>query len=243
MTKHPAGLAATAFLLSMACSGGEPPQPAPPPVHHREDQAPWFHLRDADPTTSAWGKQPANMLRLHATFAAFGYERLVPGRDLEGASFLIHEVYVRQPLGALLSDLALGPDEAEAGAWSRAFWERRRIEGNADAALTVVRDVKAALVDGQAPTVDRARVDPLLLELLELEHTPKPAGDRHPEDTTHEHARRLRELGLHASARNLIMGERYGYEALDHDERQAFLGTLDTQPEPPPVIWFGDDTK
>lgn len=151
-------------------------------------------------------REPENLLMIHQTFKSFGYEKLLTGFVAE-KEFLYQDVYIKKSLDILLDSLEKSYYKKDScSKYYREFWDRRKTEKNDSIIYLIVKDINSILKNNTKPFINEKLVNDTLLNLLKVEFTSTPITD----EQALENFTRLRDLGFHQSAYNLLY-ERYNY--------------------------------
>jgi hypothetical protein len=207
-----------------------------------ESQPTFFELRNGDWLTNKWIRKPENLLTVHETFKKVGYMNLITDNFLSDNPLIIQGIYINKQGSHLLDSLELTynlPDIKDK--YYREFWQRRKAEKNDSVVYIIIKDINFAIKNkmgsgGLSLNANPKLVNDTLANLLKIEFR----TDRITEQLAREDFVRLRQLGFHQSAYNLLY-EKYKYQDLKWN-RDSLAATL-IQTDKFIYPWFQDDTK
>lgn len=206
-----------------------------------ESQPTFFELKHGDWTTNDWIRKPENLKMIHETFKKFGYMDLI-GSRLNDNPLILQEIYIKNKPYNLIDSLIIAFENKELEVkYYREFWLRREKEKNDSVVYEILNDIqysyKSKLSSHELSiNCNQELVNDTLLQLLEMEY-PKQTLTT---EVAKEHFERLKELGFHESAYNLLFG-RAEYSEIDWN-KEELLNKLKTT-ENYVFPWFEDNEK
>ena len=209
--------------------------------YYVESQPTFFDLKHGDWITNDWIRKPKNLKMIHETFKRFGYMDLI-GSQLNENPLIIQGIYINNKPYNLIDSLIIAFDNKELEVkYYREFWLRREKEKNDSLVYTILKDIqhsyKSKLSSYElSNSSERELVNDTLLQLLEIEY-PKQTLTT---EIALKNFERLKELGFHESAYNLLY-ERTEYSEIGWDREQLKEKLKITENYVYP--WFEDNEK
>ena len=209
--------------------------------YYIESHTTFFELKHGDWTNNDWIRKPANLKMIHETFKKFGYMNLI-GSRLYDNPLVLQGIYIKNKPHNLIDSLIIAFENKNLDVkYYREFWLRRQKEKNDSVVFFILKDIKSTYVTFLPPEAisdkaDMKVVNDTLLQLLEIEYSKQPLTI----DLAIEHFEKLKELGFHESAYNLLF-ERTEYSEIDWD-RDLLKRKLKTT-ENSVYPWFEDNEK
>lgn len=225
------------FLILFSCSQNDKKTKD----YYLESQPTFFDLKHGDWTTNDWIRKPENLKMIHETFKKFGYMDLI-GSRLNDNPLILQEIYIKNKPYNLIDSLIITFENKEVEVkYYREFWLRREKEKNDSVVYDILKDIqysyKSKLSSHELSiNCNQELVNDTLLQLLEMEY-PKQTLTT---EVAKEHFERLKELGFHESAYNLLF-ERAEYSEIDWN-KEELLNKLKTT-ENYVFPWFEDNEK
>jgi|TARA_R110002050_G_C8750133_1_gene498816 hypothetical protein len=209
--------------------------------YYVESQPTFFELKHGDWTSNDWIRKPENLKMIHETFKKFGYMDLI-GSRLNDNPLILQEIYIKKKPYNLIDSLIIAFENKDLDVnYYREFWLRREREKNDSVVYIILKDIqysyKSKLSSQElSMNTDQELVNDTLLQLLEIEYSKQTLTT----ELAMKHFERLKELGFHESAYNLLF-ERTEYSGIDWNREQLKekLKTTENYVYP----WFEDNEK
>lgn len=206
-----------------------------------ETQPSFFQLKHGKWTTNEWIRKPENLKMIHETFKKFGYVNLI-SESFDDNPLILQDIYINNEPYNLIDSLIITFENKDLDVkYYREFWIRREKEKNDSVVYDILKDIQYTYhskVDLQDKSMkpNRELVNDTLLQLLRIEYTEQPLTT----DLAVEHFEKLKNLGFHQSAYNLLF-ERTEYSEIDwnKEELKKKLKTSENYVYP----WFEDNQK
>jgi len=208
--------------------------------HFHERELSFLHLRHGYDKSNKWIKNPDNILMLHETFKKIGYKNLVSDEEWNSGSMWGLDIW-KQPVNFVDSLILTFNNTAQAPIYYQEFWKRRKSEGNEEVVYRVVKEIQQ-IITGNGAYVSNAKiVNDTLHRLLHFEYPQRKLTDTE----ANKHLEYLIQIGLHASAYNLVSFEHESQNIREvkwnrkEEKLITILQRSDTYQRP----WFEDNTK
>lgn len=209
--------------------------------HYVESHPSFFQLKHGKWISNEWIRKPENLKMIHETFKKFGYLNLIEVH-LNSNPLVLQDIYINTEPYNLIDSLILAFENKDLEVkYYPEFWSRREKEKNDSVVYDILKDIKSSYVTFLPPEVmsnqaDGQFVNDTLLQLLKIEFPKQPVTT----EQAIEHFEKLRELGFHESAFNLLY-QRSEYSEInwDKEELKKKLKTTENYVYP----WFEDNEK
>ena len=171
----------------------------------------------------------------------FGYPYFTDAL-LNDNPLILQDIYINKTPFNLIDSLIIAFDNKDLDIkYYREFWLRREKEKNDSIVYEILKDLKSSYVTFLPPEVmsnmaDEELVNDTLLQLLQIEYPKQLVSN----ESAIEHFEKLRELGFHESAFNLLY-QRSEYSEV-HWDKEALKKKLKTT-ENYVYPWFEDNKK
>jgi hypothetical protein len=153
-------------------------------------------------TTDTWIRKPENIKIAHETFKKFGYQNLFSTDELNQAPCWIpglNEGVRGKTCKNIIDSLILTyPTINTADEYYKGFWLRRKKEGNDSIVFEILKELKDGLTDNKQLTFDSKLVNDTVINLIKFRQGPI------NDETSIQYFDYLKNIGLHASAYNLL---------------------------------------
>ncbi|WP_281612669.1 hypothetical protein [Flammeovirga sp. SubArs3] len=206
--------------------------------HYIEEKTSFDILKDQNILTHKWLREESNLLMIHETLKAFGYQKLIKTLDLNSSPIIYKDIYLNKDLTSLVDSLILSYDTTDIGSkYYYEFWYRRKMENNEEVIFKILNEIKKSMdLEKMENSISNELVNDTLLSLLSIEYNTKTISD----SIAYMNYNKLKSYGFHQSAYNLLF-ERYEYYDIDwnKDKLQSEL----TESEIEEVPFIKDNTK
>ena len=207
--------------------------------HFHERELSFLHLRHGYDKSNKWIKNPDNILMLHETFKKIGYKNLVSDEEWNSGSMWGLDIWKR-PVN-FVDSLILTFNNSQAPTYYQEFWGRRKSEGNGNVVYSVIQEIQQIMSGKEVKNFDPKMVNDTLERLIRFEYPNRHIGNTE----ANKHVEFLIQIGLHASAYNLVSFEHVSQNFKDvkwDRKEEGLIKTLkksDSYQRP----WFEDNTK
>jgi len=191
-------------------------------------------------TTHTWIRKPENIRIAHETFKKFGYLKIFSNEQFNETPCWIpgfNDGVWGKTCKNIIDSLILSyPTIETADNYYKEFWLRRKTERNDSVVYQILKELQSELFLGKQLTIDERLVNDTAINLIKISRGPV------DDETSIQYFDYLRQIGLHASAYNLLY-EWTPYENVKWDKEKLAKGLKrDTiMCCPTPII--GDNSK
>ena len=163
----------------------------------------FFDLRHGDITRNLWIRDPKNLLMVHETLKKIGYRNLIDNDLLTQNPFIEQGIYINRSLRQILDSLQITYNlDTIQEQYYREFWQRRKKEHNDSVVSVIVKEINESFQKTITPTFNIDLVNDTLFTLVFTEFR----NDTLNSIVATDNFIRLKRLGFHQSAYNLLYG-------------------------------------
>src|SRR5579859_3362062 len=205
------------LLILMSCgTPGEDSQNK----YYVEEKLSFYDPYDPAYTTRIWIRKPENIRIAHETFKKIGYQNLFSDSALNQAPCWIpglNEGVRGKSCNNIIDTLILTYQTIEtADKYYKEFWLRRKKERNDSIVFEILKELKRGVAGNSQLTFDSKLVNDTVINLIKIRQGPL------DDETSIQYFDYLKNIGLHASAYNLLF-ERTQYENVKWDREKLKL--------------------